>query len=51
MKTRGEMCKEGGKMSEKTLFLMSWIFFLVPRKACYALSQERSREAPLAALC
>lgn len=30
---------------------MSWIFFLVPRKACYAFSQERSREAPLAALC
>lgn len=41
----------GQYVSENFLFLMSSIFCLVPRKDCYALSQERCREVPLAALC
>lgn len=47
---RGNVRGGGQYVRENFLSLMSWIFFLVPRKACYALSQEKCRELPLAAL-
>ena len=48
---KGNVRGGGQYVRENFLSLMSWIFFLVPRKACYALSQERCRGLPLAALC
>ena len=48
---RGNVRGGGQYVRVNFLFLMSWIFFLVPRKDCCVLSQERCREVPLAALC